>query len=70
MVGSLKGASQVEKVNKASFRHCVTPSGQFMYKTKLLFLIPIGLTRHHSVAIMGNNTPEWVISDLAAIFAG
>ena len=32
--------------------------------------IHIGLTRHHSVAIMGNNTPEWVISDLAAIFAG
>ena len=32
--------------------------------------IHIGLTRHHSVGIMGNNTPEWVISDLAAIFAG
>ncbi len=37
-----------------------------------LFLgfIHLGLARHHSVAIIGANSPEWVISDLAAIFAG
>ena len=32
--------------------------------------IHLGLHRHHSVAIIGMNSPEWVISDLAAIFAG
>ena len=32
--------------------------------------IHIGMNRHHSVAIIGSNTPEWVICDLAAIFAG
>lgn len=32
--------------------------------------IHIGMNRHHSVAVIGRNTPEWVISDLAAIFAG
>ena len=28
------------------------------------------MSRHHSVAIIGQNSPEWVISDLASIFAG
>ena len=32
--------------------------------------IQMGMHRHHSVAIMGQNSPEWVIADLAAIFAG
>ena len=32
--------------------------------------IHVGLVRHHSVAIIGQNSPEWVISDLAAIFSG
>ena len=32
--------------------------------------IQLGLHRHHSVAILGNNSPEWIISDLGAIFAG
>ena len=32
--------------------------------------IHLGLHRHHSVAILGGNAPEWVISDLGAVFAG
>lgn len=32
--------------------------------------VHLGLHRHHSVAIVSSNSPEWVISDLAAIFAG
>ncbi|XP_011500028.1 PREDICTED: very long-chain-fatty-acid--CoA ligase bubblegum-like isoform X2 [Ceratosolen solmsi marchali] len=30
----------------------------------------LGLERHHSVCILGFNTPEWFISDIAAIYAG
>ena len=33
-------------------------------------LIESGLQRHHSVAILGGNSPQWVIAHLAAIFAG
>jgi len=33
-------------------------------------LVHLGLHRHHTVAIMGGNSPEWVVCDLAAIFAG
>ena len=33
-------------------------------------LIEIGLHRHHSVAIMGSNSPHWIIANLAAISAG
>ncbi|KAJ8669778.1 hypothetical protein QAD02_001037 [Eretmocerus hayati] len=32
--------------------------------------IHLGLERHHSVCILGFNSPEWFISDLAAIYAG
>ena len=32
--------------------------------------IHLGLHRHHSVVILGRNSPEWVISELGAIFAG
>lgn len=32
--------------------------------------IHLGLHRHHSVAIMGSNSPESVIANLGAIFAG
>ena len=32
--------------------------------------INIGLHRHHSVVLLGANSPEWVIGNLAAIFAG
>ena len=32
--------------------------------------IEVGLHRHHSVAIMGSNSPQWVIAKLGAIFAG
>ncbi|RZC36620.1 very long-chain-fatty-acid--CoA ligase bubblegum, partial [Asbolus verrucosus] len=32
--------------------------------------LKLGLERHHSVCILGFNSPEWFISDLAAIFAG
>ncbi|CAB4060694.1 ACSBG [Lepeophtheirus salmonis] len=32
--------------------------------------IHLGLHRHHSVAILGNNSPEWIVSDVAAIFSG
>lgn len=39
-------------------------------KTAARAFIQLGLHRHHSVAIMGQNSPEWVISDLAAVFAG
>ena len=33
-------------------------------------LLEIGLHRHHSVAIVGDNSPHWIISHLAAISAG
>ena len=33
-------------------------------------LIESGLQRHHSVAILGGSSPQWVIAHLAAIFAG
>ncbi|XP_026473981.1 very long-chain-fatty-acid--CoA ligase bubblegum-like [Ctenocephalides felis] len=32
--------------------------------------LKLGLQRHHSVCILGFNSPEWFISDVAAIFAG
>jgi long-chain-fatty-acid--CoA ligase ACSBG len=32
--------------------------------------IALGLEKYHSVCILGFNTPEWFISDLATIFAG
>ncbi|XP_012055637.1 PREDICTED: very long-chain-fatty-acid--CoA ligase bubblegum-like [Atta cephalotes] len=32
--------------------------------------LKLGLERHHSVCIMGFNSPEWFIADLAAIYAG
>ncbi|KYQ58785.1 Very long-chain-fatty-acid--CoA ligase bubblegum [Trachymyrmex zeteki] len=32
--------------------------------------IKLGLKRHHSVCIMGFNSPEWFIADLATIYAG
>ena len=33
-------------------------------------MIETGLHRHHSVAIIGNNSPQWVIANMAAISAG
>nr|XP_012147854.1 PREDICTED: very long-chain-fatty-acid--CoA ligase bubblegum isoform X2 [Megachile rotundata] len=32
--------------------------------------LKLGLERYHGVAIIGFNTPEWFVSDLAAIYAG
>ena len=32
--------------------------------------IKLGLQRHHSVCILGFNSPEWFIGQLAAIMAG
>ena len=32
--------------------------------------INIGLHRHHSVVLLGANSPEWVMGNLATIFAG
>ncbi|GAB1598901.1 long-chain-fatty-acid--CoA ligase ACSBG2-like isoform X2 [Argonauta hians] len=32
--------------------------------------IKLGLKPHHAVGILGFNSPEWLISDLAAIYAG
>jgi len=32
--------------------------------------VELGLHRHHSVAILGDNSPEWVISNMAAIMGG
>lgn len=36
---------------------------QFIYQQ-------LGLERFHGVGIIGFNSPEWLISDLGAIFAG
>ena len=30
----------------------------------------LGLEKHHSVCILGFNSPEWFITDMAAIYAG
>ena len=45
---------------------------QYLTETQLIAraFINIGLHRHHSVIIIGQNSPEWVISNMAAIFAG
>jgi long-chain-fatty-acid--CoA ligase ACSBG len=32
--------------------------------------LKLGLDQYHGVGIIGFNSPEWFISDLAAIFAG
>ncbi|XP_063995713.1 very long-chain-fatty-acid--CoA ligase bubblegum isoform X2 [Diachasmimorpha longicaudata] len=32
--------------------------------------LKLGLQRHHSVAILGFNSPQWFIADMAAIYAG
>ena len=32
--------------------------------------IALGLERYHSVCILGQNNPEWFISNFGAIFAG
>jgi len=36
----------------------------------ILYFLQLGLERYHGVGIIGFNSPEWFISDLAAIFAG
>jgi len=38
--------------------------------TKLSPLLQLGLEPNHAVAIIGFNSPEWVISALGAMFAG
>lgn len=32
--------------------------------------LKLGLERYHSVCILGFNCPEWMIADLATIYAG
>ena len=32
--------------------------------------LKLGLQRHHSVCIIGANSPEWFFSSLGAIYAG
>jgi len=32
--------------------------------------LKLGLAEHHGVGIIGFNSPEWMIADLGAIFAG
>lgn len=32
--------------------------------------LKLGLERYHGVCVLGFNSPEWLISDLAAIHAG
>lgn len=32
--------------------------------------LKLGLERHHSVCIIGFNSPEWCIADFATIYAG
>lgn len=39
-------------------------------KTAAKSFVHLGLQPFHSVAILGFNSPEWMISDIAAIFAG
>ncbi|XP_066499587.1 long-chain-fatty-acid--CoA ligase ACSBG2 isoform X2 [Hoplias malabaricus] len=39
-------------------------------RTAAKSFLKIGLERYHGVGILGFNSPEWFISDIAAIFAG
>ncbi|XP_033328653.2 acyl-CoA synthetase bubblegum family member 1 isoform X1 [Megalopta genalis] len=39
-------------------------------KTVAKAFLKLGLERYHGVCIIGFNSPEWVISDIAAIYAG
>ncbi|XP_076245683.1 acyl-CoA synthetase bubblegum family member 1 isoform X2 [Calliopsis andreniformis] len=41
-----------------------------LVKTVAKAFIKLGLERYHGVCILGFNSPEWFISDLAAIYAG
>lgn len=39
-------------------------------KTVAKAFLKLGLERYHGVCILGFNSPEWIISDVAAIYAG
>lgn len=41
-----------------------------LVRTAAKAFIKLGLEPFHGVCILGYNSPEWFISDLAAIFAG
>jgi len=41
-----------------------------LQKYKIDFFPQLGLEPYHGVGIIGFNAPEWLISDLGAIFAG
>ncbi|XP_047117029.1 very long-chain-fatty-acid--CoA ligase bubblegum [Schistocerca piceifrons] len=43
---------------------------EFYVRSCAKAFIKLGLERHHSVCILGFNSPEWFIADLAAIYAG
>lgn len=43
---------------------------EMQVRTVAKAFIKLGLERYHSVCILGFNSPQWFISDLAAIYAG
>jgi len=46
------------------------PWGFVDTRTVAKAFIKLGLEPHHSVGILGFNSPEWFLSDLGAVFAG
>ncbi|CAL7946117.1 unnamed protein product [Xylocopa violacea] len=43
---------------------------EYQVRTVAKAFLKLGLERHHGVCILGFNSPEWFIADLAAIYAG
>ncbi|KYN01489.1 Long-chain-fatty-acid--CoA ligase ACSBG2 [Cyphomyrmex costatus] len=43
---------------------------EFMVRTVAKAFLKLGLERYHSVCIIGFNSPEWFITELATIYAG
>ncbi|XP_066603794.1 very long-chain-fatty-acid--CoA ligase bubblegum isoform X2 [Prorops nasuta] len=43
---------------------------ELQVRTVARAFLKLGLERHHSVCILGFNSPQWFISDIAAIYAG
>ncbi|XP_066996570.2 very long-chain-fatty-acid--CoA ligase bubblegum isoform X2 [Anabrus simplex] len=58
------------KDNNGKWRKITYGEYERAVRTCAKAFLKLGLKRHHSVCILGFNSPEWFISDLAAICAG
>ncbi|XP_076668613.1 acyl-CoA synthetase bubblegum family member 1 isoform X3 [Andrena cerasifolii] len=65
------GIALVARLNAQGERKTYTYS-EYEHNVRIVAkaFLKLGLERHHSVCILGFNSPEWFFSDLAAIYAG